>query len=317
MEDVARLLLNDSTMTQQLKTMRHEMLRGDWAFHQQLLQSRDAEGDVGIDTEVPGEARQRELPIVVMANARRVQESLRLMEELAKLPDAPLKLDPEKYKQARFSLYSIEQRLLSKLHRRDKTKHLTGVYAIIDTGSLAGRSPRNVAEQVICGGAIALHLRDKVTPKKELLPLARQLKKLCAENDILFIIESYLDLTVTIGADGLCLAPDDLPVKAVRSLLPIDAILGVTATSVEQARAVVSDGADYIMVDQGQRAQLSAIRKSVDVPLVLLGSIMSESAVEVMGPGADAIAVNIASLPGKDLESSVRQFADRIGTTGG
>jgi len=73
LEDVARLLLNDATLTQQLKTMRHEMLRGDWSFHQQLLNARDSAGDVGISIEAPGEEKQRELPIMVMANARRVQ----------------------------------------------------------------------------------------------------------------------------------------------------------------------------------------------------------------------------------------------------
>ncbi len=86
LEDIARLLLNDATLTQQLKTVRHELLRGDYSFHQQLLQFRDSEGDVGIDIEVPGEEKERELPVVLVANARRVQESLRVLEELAKIP---------------------------------------------------------------------------------------------------------------------------------------------------------------------------------------------------------------------------------------
>ena len=300
-------------MTEQLKTMRHEILRSDWSFHRQLLQSRDAEGDVGINTEVPGETRQRELPIAVMANARRVQESLRLMEELAKLPDTPLKVDPEKYKQARFSLYSIEQRLLSKLQRRDKTKHLSGIYAIIDTAALRGRSHRDVAGQVIRGGARTVHLRDKITPKKELLSVAQQLRQLCAENDVLFVIDGYLDLAIAAEANGLYLAADDLPVKTVRRLLPIDTVLSTTATTVEQALAAVADSADYITVTEDGWAQLSAIRKSVSVPIVAAGSIIPESVAEVMAAGADAVALNVASIPGEDLEKTLRQLADRIG----
>ena len=70
LEDVARFLLNDSRLTEQLKTMRHELLRGDWPFHQQLIQSRDSGGDIGIDIEARGETNQRELPITIMANAR-------------------------------------------------------------------------------------------------------------------------------------------------------------------------------------------------------------------------------------------------------
>ncbi|MFC2046842.1 hypothetical protein ACFLTK_00995 [Chloroflexota bacterium] len=57
LEDSSRLLLNDATLTQQLKTMRHEILKGDWPFHQQLLQSRDSAGDIGINIEASGEAK--------------------------------------------------------------------------------------------------------------------------------------------------------------------------------------------------------------------------------------------------------------------
>ncbi len=94
LEDIARLMLNDGGLTQQLKTIRHEILRGDWSFNQQLVQSRNSEGDVGVEIEAPGEVKERELPIMVVANARRVQESLRILEELAKIPGTPPKLDP-------------------------------------------------------------------------------------------------------------------------------------------------------------------------------------------------------------------------------
>jgi len=115
LEEIARLLLDDAALTQQLKTMRHELIKGDISFQQQLLQSRNSEGDVGIDLEAPGEEKGRELPVVLVANARRVQESLRTLEELAKIPDTAPELDPEKFKRARFDLYTIEQKLMSGL----------------------------------------------------------------------------------------------------------------------------------------------------------------------------------------------------------
>ena len=54
LEDLARLQLDDTPLTQQLKTMRHRLLKSDWAFNQQLLQARNSTSDVGIDMEVPG-----------------------------------------------------------------------------------------------------------------------------------------------------------------------------------------------------------------------------------------------------------------------
>ncbi len=122
LEDIARFVLNDADLSERLKTMRHELVRADVTFNQQLLQSRDSTGDVGINLEVAGEEKQKELPLIAVANARRVQESLRTLEELAKLPDISRHLDSEKFKQARFELYTLEQKLLAKLMRLDKTK---------------------------------------------------------------------------------------------------------------------------------------------------------------------------------------------------
>ncbi len=171
LEDSARLMLNDATLTQQLKNMRHELVRSDWSIQQQLLQARDSEGDVGIDMEVPGEEKQREIPVTIVANARRVQESLRVMEEMAKAPG--LGLDSEKFKQARFALYAIEKALLSRVLRQDKIKRLFGLYVIIDTPTLRGRSHIEVAGQAIRGGARTVQLRDKLQSKMELLPMAQ------------------------------------------------------------------------------------------------------------------------------------------------
>jgi len=113
LEEISRLVLNSGDLSQSLKNLRHGLVRVELTLEQQLIQARDADGDVGKDLEVPGEARQKDLAAVVIANSRRVQESLRVMEEMAKLPETTL--DSEKYKQARFSLYTIEKELLGRL----------------------------------------------------------------------------------------------------------------------------------------------------------------------------------------------------------
>ncbi|MFC2003415.1 thiamine phosphate synthase [Chloroflexota bacterium] len=326
LEDVARLLLNDSALTQQLKTMRHELLHGDWQFHRQLLQSRDSEGDVGINIEARGEERQRELPIAVMANARRVQESLRVMEELAKIPDTTPQLDTEKFKQARFKLYSIEQKLLSKLQRRDKIKCISGLYVIIDSETLKGRNPVEAASKAIRGGgARTIQLRDKQSSKKELLSTAQQLKKLCAENNVLFIVNDYLDLALATDVDGLHLGQDDLPTKVARKLLPLDKILGSSVATVGQAIAAESEGADYIAVSSIYPTsskemekvvgldRLVEIRQRVTLPLVAIGGITQDNVDDVIAAGADSVAVISAVLEAEDIEKAAHQIVERLG----
>ena len=320
LEDLARLILNDASLTQQLKTMRHDIVRGDWSFNQQLLKSRNSAGDVGIDIDVPEEERQRELPIMVVANARRIQESLRILEELSKITDITPRLDPEKFKQARFALYSIEQTLLSKLSRKDKTRLLTGLYAIIDSQALKGRSHTEVARQLIRGGAKAIQLRDKLHGKKELLPIAQQLNTLCAEHDVLFIVNDYLDLALAVDADGLHLGQHDLPISVARKLLPIDKILGCSATTVDQATAAESDGADYIAAgsiyptSSKETAEviglerLRQIRQVVSLPLIAIGGINKDNVAEVVDAGADSVAVISAILQAEDIEEAGRQI---------
>ena len=118
LEDIARLILDDADLSQQLKDMRHEMVKVSLSLEKQLLQARDSAGDVGVNLEVPGEEKYKEIPETVVANARRVQEAMRVMEELAKNPGIPLESD--KFKQARFKLYTIEKELFSRLSREGK-----------------------------------------------------------------------------------------------------------------------------------------------------------------------------------------------------
>ncbi len=322
LEDLARLLLDDAVLTQQLKAMRHELLESDWSFQQQLLQSRNSEGAVGIDIEAPGEEKERALPITVVANSRRVQESLRTLEELAKIPGT--ELDSEKFKRARFDLYTIEQRLLSKLLRQDTVKHLPGLYVIIDTQALKGRNPVETANQAIHGGAKTIQLRDKPGNMKELLPIAQQLRSLCAEHHVLFIVNDYLDLALATDADGLHLGQDDLPIPVARKLLPIDKILGCSTTSVDQATTAESESADYIAVGSIYPTpsketavvvgleRLRQIRQAVSLPLVAIGGITKNNAAEVMAAGADSEAVISAILQAKDIEKATREIVDTL-----
>lgn len=322
-EEVARLVLNDRALTQQLKTMRHNLLKSDWTLQQQLLEARDATDDVGTSIEVAGEEKQKGLPLLVVANARRVQESLRTMEEMAKLHD---RLEPDTFKQARFQVYSIEQELLARLLRQDKTKQISGLYAIIDTQALQGRSHVEATAQAIRGGAKVIQLRDKLLSKKELLPIARELSQVCTEHNVLFIVNDYLDLALAANADGLHLGQDDLPIKTVRKLLPIDKILGASTRTVEQAIQAQSDGADYIAVgamyptESKETARvvgldrLREVRQQVNLPLVAIGGITRENVSEVKTAGADSVAIISAILLTDDIEMAARQIVDRLET---
>ena len=322
LEELARLSLNDVGLTQQLKSMRHEILRVDSILQHQLFRARDAEDDVGADMEVPGEEKERDITAIITANARRVQESLRVMEEIARAPG--FNLDTDKYRKGRFSLYNIEKSLLSRILRQDRIKRLAGLYVIIDTAALHGRSHIEAAAQAIMGGAKVIQLRDKEHSKKELLAIAEEMKKLCARHNVLFIMNDYLDIALAVDADGLHVGADDLPVDIARQLLPIDKILGGSARTVENANAARSTGADYIGVgamyptaskDESEVVgpeRLTEIHEAVNIPVVAIGGINKNNVREVLAAGADSVAVISAVLGTDDIEEATRQLVNII-----
>ncbi len=322
LEEYARFSLNDTSLTQQLKNLRHRLVRVDSKLQKQLLQGRDSSGDVGVDMEVPDENKQRDVSGTIAANARRVQESLRVMEEIARDPD--LALESNSYKQARFELYTIEQELFSRMLRQDKLKRLAGLYVIIDVSFLKGRSLTEVATQAIRGGATTIQLRDKERRRREFFDAAMELKKVCARHDVLFIINDSLEVALASDADGLHVGQDDLPVAVARRLLPIDKILGCSARTLDEAAKARSEGADYLGVGaiyptttkDGAVATgteiIKEIKKAVDLPLVAIGGINKNNLKDVMQAGADAAAVISAVMGAADVAKATRQLVKII-----
>ena len=322
LEEYARFSLDDTALTQQLKNLRHRLVRVDPKLQEQLLRGRDPAGDVGADMEVPGEDKRRDAAGVIAANARRVQESLRVMEEIAR--DAELNLETNTYKQARFTLYSIEKDLTGRMLRRDKLKRLAGLYVIIDAAFLKGRSLTEVAAQAIRGGAATIQLRDKERKARAFLNSAVELRDICSKHNVLFIVNDSLEVALASDADGLHVGQDDLPVAVARRWLPIDKILGCSARTLDEAKKAGAEGADYLGVGAifptttkdtaGATGTeiIKEIKQGVDLPLVAIGGINQTNLKSVMKAGADAAAVISAVMGAADAEKATRQLVKII-----
>jgi thiamine-phosphate pyrophosphorylase len=322
LEELARLSLDDSGLTQRLKNLRHDIVIVDSGLREKLLDARDSVKDVGADMLAEGEAAGRSKIELVTANARRAEESLRVMEEMARLPE--MTLDTEKFKRARFALYTIEKELAAGLGRKEKISRITGLYAIIDIAFLEGRDYQEVTSQVIRGGARVIQLRAKELKKRDFLEIARGMKRLCLENGVLFLINDSLDIALAVDADGLHIGNDDLPADVARRLLPGDKILGCSARTVERAITLTGQGADYLGVgamyatgtknkaEVVGKERLMEIRRSVNIPLVAIGGIDHVNIKDIVAAGADAVAVISAILKSDDIEKATRQLVDSI-----
>ena len=324
LEDVARFLLNDAALCRRLKTLRHKLVRDVQPLEQELLSARRVAEDVGAPAKLPAGTEHQDLVALVTANSRRVQESIRVLEEFARLSSAPIGAKPAKLQRFRFEAYELEQELVSKLLRHDKLSRLSGLYLVLDTQALKGRDAVEVAARAIRGGAKVIQLRDKQLMRGEVLEIARRLKEICAEKGVLFIVNDYLDIALAAGADGLHLGQEDLPLAEARRLLPIDSLIGCSATSLSQAVRAQAGGADYVAVGSIYPTlskekfklvgleTLRRVRSRVSLPLIAIGGIDHTNVKEVMKAGATGVAVISAVLGEDDVEEATRRLAARL-----
>ena len=326
LEDVARFALDDADLTAQLKAIRHAVTIRDQAFNLRLLDAREAGSDVGAVLNPPSELQREDLAALVLANAKRLQEALRTLEETAKAapPPAQARLDPTALKEARFLAYQAERSLAGRLARQARRDRIRDLYVILDPEICGGREPLSVARAAIAGGARVLQLRDKVHDKGALLALARDLQALCAAADVLFIVNDHVDVALAADAGGVHVGQQDLPVAVARAQLPIDRIVGCSTNNPDEAARAVAAGADYLgvgaMFATGSKIntrpagpeRLPLVRAVVAIPIVAIGGISQANVAEVVRAGADAVAVISAVGAAPDPEEAARRLTETI-----
>ncbi|MFH1088188.1 MAG: thiamine phosphate synthase [Chloroflexota bacterium] len=322
LEDLARFIVSDAAISGELKLMRHELAESAGPLAVSLLSGRDAEHDVGAAPRGPGWQSYPGLLSLATANAARVEQSLRVIAELSRCRDSGVSLDPTKFEQTRFRLYSIQKKLVSRLMRRDKAARVKGVYAVLDSAALGGRSELEAARQVIRGGARVVQLRDKPRSQGALVAIAERLSRLCREAGVLFLVNDYPDVALASDADGVHLGQDDLPVEVARRVLPVDRLVGCSVSTFEEAVRAEKQGADYLAVGalyatptkpEASVAGLETLRQvkaRVSVPVVGIGGVNEDNVAQVVASGADAAAVISGIFGQKDVEVATRRLAE-------
>jgi thiamine-phosphate pyrophosphorylase len=196
-----------------------------------------------------------------------------------------------------------------------------GLYAITpeeaDTGVLAYK-----VRQALAGGARMVQYRNKSADAALRRDQSSTLLALCRTARVPLIINDDLDLAESLGADGLHLGREDMPIAAARARLGRDKLLGASCYDrLDLAVKACSAGADYVAFGSAfpsttkpgaTRAPLSLYREAkarLSCRIVAIGGITSENAQAVLAAGADAVAVISALFDAPDIELCAREFA--------
>lgn len=203
---------------------------------------------------------------------------------------------------------------------RDDIRKSMLVYAVTDRAWLSGRTLAECVQQAVDGGATFVQLREKDASHEEIVELAHELIPICREAGVPFVIDDEVDIALEVGADGVHVGQDDMACENARAILGPDAIVGVSAQTVEQALAAQKAGADYLGVGaliptptkpdavDVTFDELRAICDAVDIPVVGIGGLNKSTVVQLIGSGVDGAAVVSAIFAADDCNSAAREL---------
>jgi thiamine-phosphate pyrophosphorylase len=318
-EDFVRFVLDDAHLTEQLKSMRHDLTAALSRFSQSdRLASRETQADVGTQLTTAAEQTRADATSVVTANFKRLQESLRSLEEFGKLHAADIGAE---FERLRYQSYTLERAVEI---TRTSIERLTAVnlYVLVD-GRASIAEFRSLVESLVVNNAGVLQLRDKNLPDRELLGRARVLREVTRGTRTLFIMNDRPDLAALSQADGVHVGQDELTIKDARAIVGPAALIGVSTHSLAQARQAVLDGANYIGVGptfssgtkqfaasalQGVEL-LKQVAREIRLPAFAIGGIQRANLDQVLAAGFTRVAVSGAVLAASDPAAAVRELS--------
>ena len=197
------------------------------------------------------------------------------------------------------------------------------VYAVTDRAWLKGENLKDQVEKALKGGVTFVQLREKNLDRRLFLEEAAAIKELCDSFHVPFVINDDVDIARQIHADGVHVGQSDMEAADVRRLLGEDAILGVSAETVEQALRAQAHGADYLGVgaifptgskDDAAAVSMETLRAicaAVDIPVIAIGGITADNVIELSGSGICGIAVISAIFAQKDIVSATKDLKEQ------
>ena len=200
------------------------------------------------------------------------------------------------------------------------------LYCILDLGYVPEADAATATSALLEGGADLLQLRAKGHDLDTIRRVAERLLPLCRAADVPFILNDHPALAADLGADGVHIGQDDGPLSEARAIMGPGRIIGRSTHSLEQARAALAEGFDYIgfgplfptPTKVGRPGigleNIAVMQREVGsrIPAFCIGGIVPETLPDVIAAGAQRIVVVSALLQSPDIRLATRQFKDLL-----
>lgn len=199
--------------------------------------------------------------------------------------------------------------------------HTTERYSYADSARLA-----------LEGGCRWIQLRMKNHSESEIEAVAREVMPLCRAVGATFIIDDHVELAYKIGADGVHLGKNDMPIDQARRLTSASFIIGGTANTLQDVERLARQGANYIGCGPFRftttKANLSPIlgldgyrnivngmkERGITLPIVAIGGITFDDIPAIMSTGVSGIAISGGVLRASNPAAEMQRIIAEINT---
>ncbi|KAK9436077.1 hydroxyethylthiazole kinase [Metarhizium brunneum] len=213
------------------------------------------------------------------------------------------------------------------------------VYLVTDStpAILGDKDLISVVEASLRGGVTVVQYRDKHSAKEDVVAVAKKLHQLTQSHGVPLLINDRVDVAVEIGCEGVHIGQDDMEIQQARKLLGPNKIIGVTASSKEEAISACQAGADYLGLGTVYSTATKKDTKSIigpsgvadilaaldaaghsSIPAVCIGGVNASNASAVLAGSAsphkalDGLAVVSAIIAAADPAAASRDLLAKV-----
>ena len=184
------------------------------------------------------------------------------------------------------------------------------------------------AEMALRGGCKWVQLRMKDATDNKFLSIGRKVAALCRSHNATFLLNDRVHLVAELGADGVHLGKNDMPISEARRILGNEKIIGGTANTFADVQHLAAQGADYIGCGpfrytptkrnlapilglEGYRNILKQMQQAgISLPLIAIGGIVSTDIAALRDIGVSGIAVSGAVLEAADPIKEMKKLIE-------
>ena len=213
---------------------------------------------------------------------------------------------------------------------QERGAHAIGrLHLVTDTNIQSRYTHAELAELAIEGGVDTVQYRSKQNDFRQLMSEAGAVAEVCRQRGVLFLINDRVDLCLAVGADGVHLGRNDMPIEIARRLLGPSKIIGGTIRNRAQLLESVESGADYVglgpvfataskSVDHAPLGleTISEVAHETPIPVIAIAGISEVTITQVLETGVYGVAVIGAIAAAADVAAAAARLREAIDRRG-